>query len=178
MNTKFLILAALCVSTLTLVDAQHNQHGQTVAPSPYAKQLDSPVRGLSAQEVEDLIAGNGAGYARTAELNGYPGPSHLLQLQEQLGLTAEQITAITRIYDDMKVEAQRLGQEIVEAEKRFSQSFAEKNSTPQAVQAQSAELGGLYSELRAVHLMAHLEVKPLLSSKQIAHYNTLRGYTQ
>ncbi|MCV4784044.1 DUF305 domain-containing protein, partial [Escherichia coli] len=55
------------------------------APSPYVAQLESPVRGLSAQEVEDLLAGRGAGYARTPELNGHPGPAHVLEFKEQLG---------------------------------------------------------------------------------------------
>ena len=45
--------------------------GQT-GRSPYVAQQNSPVRGLSAQEVDDLLAGRGAGYARTAELNNYP----------------------------------------------------------------------------------------------------------
>ncbi|MCQ3975466.1 MAG: hypothetical protein DPW09_18650 [Anaerolineae bacterium] len=46
--------------------------------SPYVAQLDSSVRGLSSQEVDDLLNGRGAGYARMAELNSYPGPRHVL----------------------------------------------------------------------------------------------------
>ena len=36
--------------------------------------------------------------------------------------------------------------------------------------------GRIEAELRATHLAAHLEVKPLLTRHQIVTYNRLRGY--
>jgi hypothetical protein len=68
--------AALCVAIATAV-AWRGWHPGGIVPSPYVPELASPVRGLSAQEVDDLLNGRGAGYARTAELNGYPGPRHM-----------------------------------------------------------------------------------------------------
>jgi hypothetical protein len=38
-------------------------------------------------------------------------------------------------------------------------------------------LANLYGQLRLIHLRAHLQVTPLLTPKQIAVYNELRGYT-
>ena len=41
--------------------------------------MSSPIRGLSEQEIDDLTNGRGMGLARAAELNGYPGPLHVLR---------------------------------------------------------------------------------------------------
>ena len=47
----------------------HRGYPNQSTHSPYIAQLNSPVRGLSPQEVDDLLNGRGAGYARAAELN-------------------------------------------------------------------------------------------------------------
>ncbi|RIH90563.1 hypothetical protein Mterra_00358 [Calidithermus terrae] len=146
------------------------------APSPYVAQLESPVRGLSAQEVEDLLAGRGAGYARTAELNGHPGPAHVLEFKEQLGLSPQQVAEIGRIRERMAQGAKALGARIVAEEKALSEAFAGGKITPEALQERLLALGALYAELRMVHLKAHLEVTLLLSRQQILRYNQLRGY--
>jgi hypothetical protein len=150
---------------------------QQPTPSPYITQLDSPVRGLSAQEVDDLLNGRGAGYARTAELNSYPGPRHVLDMRQELNLSATQVTEIEAVFRQMQAEAQQLGQEIVEREATFSQGFANRTIIEAELQAQTEALAQLYGRLRATHLQAHLQITPLLSAQQIADYNRLRGYT-
>jgi hypothetical protein len=45
---------------------------------------------LSDEQIADLRAGRGMALALTAELNGYPGPLHVLDLADQLALTATQ----------------------------------------------------------------------------------------
>ena len=40
-----------------------------------------------------------------------------------------------------------------------------------------ADWAALQAKLRAVHLRAHLETRPVLSAQQITHYDQLRGYT-
>ncbi len=146
--------------------------------SSYVAQLESPVRGLSAQEVDDLLNGRGAGYARTAELNNYPGPRHVLDLQQELGLSPDQVREIQAVFDNMQTQARRIGQQIVHAEKQLSAAFAGGTISEQELQAQTAELATLYGALRAVHLRAHVQITPFLSADQIAEYNTLRGYTK
>ena len=147
------------------------------APSPYRSQTNSPVRGLSAQEVENLLAGSGAGYARTAELNQHPGPLHLLELEQELEISASQAEAISAVFDQMQRDAQRLGQQIVEQEAQLSQAFATESLTPEGLDQQTQALAGLYGDLRAVHLAAHLEVTPWLTADQIERYDQLRGYS-
>ncbi|MEO8319793.1 MAG: hypothetical protein ABI561_15865 [Bradyrhizobium sp.] len=62
--------------------------GSALAQSPYAGMQDRPVKALSEQQVADLKAGRGMGLALPAELNGYPGPSHLLELADRLNLSS------------------------------------------------------------------------------------------
>jgi hypothetical protein len=52
---------------------------------PYSGMQSRPIKALSDQQVSDLRAGRGMGLALAAELNGYPGPSHLVELSDQLG---------------------------------------------------------------------------------------------
>lgn len=146
--------------------------------SPYVQQLDSPVRGLSAQEVDDLLNGRGAGYARTAELNSYPGPRHLLDLTEALLLSQSQVEALNKIFEEMQTEAQRLGTQIIEAEGLLSASFADRQISDETLAGQILDLADLYGQLRVVHLQAHLQSRALLTDNQVTHYNELRGYDQ
>ena len=149
----------------------------SVIPSPYAAQVTSPVRGLSAQEVADLRAGRGMGYARMAELNSYPGPRHLLDLQKDLQLSAEQSAAINAIFVEMEQQAQSLGQQIITGEEQLGVAFATNTLDETTLQRQVMQLADLYGQLRMTHLQAHLAVTPLLTSAQITAYNELRGYT-
>jgi hypothetical protein len=48
------------------------------AQSPYAGMQTRSIKALSEQQIADLKAGRGMGLALPAELNGYPGPAHVL----------------------------------------------------------------------------------------------------
>jgi hypothetical protein len=144
--------------------------------SPYVGQLGSSVRGLSLQEVDDLLNGLGHGYARMAELNGYPGPVHVLQLKRELGLTPDQITGVESVFQRMQANETRLGKEIVDRERQISDRFAHRTITTAELHTRVENVAKLYGELRTVHLRAHLAITPLLSAGQIAKYNQLRGY--
>jgi hypothetical protein len=54
---------------------------------PYAGLQARSIKALSAEQIADLKAGRGMSLALAAELNGYPGPRHVLELGEQLSLT-------------------------------------------------------------------------------------------
>ena len=150
--------------------------GAGAAASPYVAQMDSPVRGLSAQEVDDLRAGHGMGFARMAELNNYPGPRHVLDLQQALKLSATQAAAIQEIFNTMQMQAQTLGEHILTQEEQLSAAFAGAAIDEATLQQQVMTLAELYGQLRMTHLRAHLQVTPLLTAEQITVYNQLRGY--
>jgi hypothetical protein len=62
--------------------------------------------------------------ARPAELNGYPGPMHVLDLRDRLGLTPEQEAAVRSSFARMEVAAKPLGAELVERERALDRAFA------------------------------------------------------
>jgi len=77
----------------------------------------------------------------------------------------------------MKDAAKALGARILEHERSLDAVFAKGSATASTVRRLSMEIGRLRGELRAVHLEAHLLVRPLLNRHQIVTYDRLRGYT-
>ena len=144
--------------------------------SGYSGQESREIKALSVEETADLFAGRGMGAARAAELNHYPGPAHVLELREQLGLSAEQIHAVQEIFDRMSGAAKPLGAEIVAAEKHLDEAFGSGVIAADTVRGDTAAIADLQGKLRAVHLTAHLETRAVLRPEQIARYDILRGY--
>src|ERR1700750_557114 len=87
-----------------------------LAQSPDSGMQDRSIKALSEQEVSDLKTGRGMGLALAAELNGYPGPSHVLELADKLELSDDQRTRIKVLFDSMKAEALPLGLKLIEQE--------------------------------------------------------------
>ena len=114
--------------------------------------------------------------AKAAELNGYPGPAHVLQLAGQLGLSEAQRQDVQVIFDRMSASAKPLGGELLAQEQALDQLFAKRDITPDRLAAATAAIAELQGRLRAVHLSAHVETRALLNADQIARYEQLRGY--
>jgi Spy/CpxP family protein refolding chaperone len=144
--------------------------------TPYAGQQARAIKALSADDVAALLKGEGMGMAKAAELNGYPGPAHVLTLAKELALTESQLQQVTAIYDRMSAAAKPLGVELIERERVLDQLFATAEITPDRLVAETAAIGELEGRLRSVHLAAHLETRALLNPDQIALYQRLRGY--
>src|SRR5262249_52971946 len=88
-----IIVAALAILILVALP-RGAARGEALGPqSPYAGQQSRDIKALSPQEVDDLINARGMALAKPAELNGYPGPLHAVELKDQLGLTAAQLAA-------------------------------------------------------------------------------------
>ena len=144
---------------------------QHVHPAPPASQARAQgTSTLSAEEVRQLLDGDGAGMAKAAEIHGYPGPKHILERAEHLGLTATQRDLVTTIRGRMLAEAQRLGRAIVEQEQALDAAFQSKAITREDLAARVSRIGALRAELRAVHLAAHLESVTALTSEQVHAY--------
>lgn len=162
---------AICSARATAQD--HQQHD---AHAPYAGLQERAIKALSAEDVEGLLAGDGMGFALSAELNGLPGPKHVLELASQLALSEAQAAAVGEIRDRMQEAAVELGQAIVDAETHLDRMFAMGHAAPDVVLERTTEIGTLRGQLRAVHLNAHLETVSVLSEDQVAEYVRLRGY--
>lgn len=145
-------------------------------PSPYAGMEGRGIKSLSEKDIEDLRAGRGWGLALAAELNGVPGPAHLLELREQIGLSSGQVKAIEAIFAAMRTEAQAAGDRLIAAEAAIEAAFRDGDLTPEALRDLIDAAGAARSQLRFIHLSRHLETPPLLTPEQIARYNELRGY--
>jgi hypothetical protein len=172
-NTFAAAAAALVIAgaSLPALAQQHHQH------SPYAGMEQRDIKALSVEQVSDLREGRGMGASLPAELNGVPGPMHVLQLKEQLKVTADQQATLEQIVARMKASAQRLGNDVIETELKLDSVFRGGHATEQDVHALTGRIGTLNAELRATHLVAHLQTQRVLSEAQIQAYNEARGYT-
>ena len=56
------------------------------------------------------------GLALPSEMNGYPGPVHVLELADQLQLSAEQRQRIQQLFEAMKREAIAVGETLIQQE--------------------------------------------------------------
>jgi Spy/CpxP family protein refolding chaperone len=166
MHRQLFPVVALCAVTASA------SFGQT----PYAGQQARPIKALSDQQVADLQAGRGMGLALAAELNGYPGPSHLLELASQLGLSDDQRRRIQGLFDAMKAETIPIGERLISEEKTLDAMFATHTATPAAIATATAAIGDTQARLRAAHLKYHLSTVELLQPEQVQRYAELRGY--
>ena len=144
--------------------------------APYRGLDQRSIASLNEADVADLLAGRGFGFALPAELNSYPGPTHLMELADALALSQSQRGAVRAIFEAMRADAVRLGKAFVAAETALDRAFAKGSIDAAALAHLTAEAARLEGALRAVHLRAHLDVHPLLTPSQIAAYDRLRGY--
>ena len=96
------------------------------AASPYAGEQSQGIKSLSQQETADYLSGKSMGFAKAAEINGYPGPGHVLELADKLALSLMQKAKTEEVFDKMQRRARELGSRLVDAEKRLDESFASK----------------------------------------------------
>ena len=118
----------------------------------------------------------GSRLAREAELNRFPGPKHLLDLKAELDLAGDRIRRIEAIYAKMKAEAVAKGEEILRAERHLADLFASGRPLVAEVARMTGHLGVMRGQLRAIHLLAHIEAARELTPGQIEGYQRLRGY--
>lgn len=147
-----------------------------MAASPYAGEEGREIKALSAEDIEAYLTGQGMGFAKAAELNGYAGPKHVLELAGELELTAEQRTRTQALFASMQTKAVALGRQLVDEERKLDRLFAGAGITQESLQQSVARIGALQADVRAAHLEAHLEQARILTPEQRAHYQRLRGY--
>lgn len=191
MNKKYIITIIItAIVAVGLAESRHffTQDIATVTEtqtstihSPYAGQDVHGIKALSQDDIEGLLAGAGTplgGLAKPAELNGYPGPRHVLDAIEagEFEVSAEQKEKIEALYQEMKPQAIDLGEQIIAIEQTIDDEFTNKNVTEESLRKNIAESANLYEELRFVHLKYHLKMVDILTPEQVEQYNLLRGY--
>ena len=166
-------LAATAIAVAIAV-APHTLLAQT--PQPYAGLQSRPIKALSDQQIADLNAGRGMGLALAAELNGYPGPTHVLELAESLELSEAQRAKVQQLFDAMKAETVPLGEKLIAQEGELDQQFASRMVTEASLTAATRAIGETQATLRAAHLKYHLATLEVLTPTQSNRYAELRGY--
>jgi hypothetical protein len=146
------------------------------AQQPYTGLEARPIKALSEQQMADLRAGRGMGLALAAELNGYPGPMHVLELAEPLALSDQQRAKVQELFAAMKAEAVPLGETLIAQEADLDKQFAGKTITPTGLAASLNAIGAPPAALRGAHLKYHLLTLDVLTPAQGARYGELRGY--
>ncbi len=166
--TFVLRVFAILALVATAASAQH--------ASPYVEMQTRTIKALSDQQIKDLRAGRGMGLALAAELNGYPGPLHVIELAPQLGLNFEQQKRMQGLFAEMKAETSALGEQLIAEEAALDRLFARREINTQVLVAATNRIGAVQAALRAAHLRYHLSTVEVLTPEQVQRYSHFRGY--
>jgi hypothetical protein len=134
------------------------------------------IKALSDGDVASLLAGQGAGLPKAAELDGCPGPAHTLEPKDRLGLDAAQVSASAALMAAHKAGARDIGAALVQAERVLDGLFASRGAHTAAVEDATRAVGLLGAQLRAEHLNTHLARTALLSAGPNWRNGVLRGH--
>lgn len=145
--------------------------------SKYVGQEAREIKTLSVEDIDELSTGKGWGFAKAAELNGVPGPIHLLEMKSEIKLSAEQIDRIEDLYGKMKERAVPLGKQLIDLEGELNESFATRKIDGEKLKDILNRISDVYGKLRYTHLSAHLKTPEILTDSQMKLYNQLRGYS-
>lgn len=171
-TAAFTALALFALATFAPgLAAQQHDHSQ------HAGHETREIKALSPEDIAGLLSGEGMGFALPAELNHYPGPRHVIDLAEQLGLGADQLERVRGIREAMQRRAIDAGRRYIEAERALDRFFAEGGTDEARLRTLIAEADRLRGDVRFEHLRAHLLTTALLTPEQIRAYDRLRGYT-
>jgi Spy/CpxP family protein refolding chaperone len=155
---------------------KHQMHGQ--AQGGMQGMGGGMLGGVSEQEKEALLKGAGLGAGMIAMMNGYPGPKHVLEMGDELGLTAEQRESIGKTYGKVKAESVEFGTELVEKDEKLTALFASGSVSTGEVEKLSREIGELQGRVRAAHLNAHVETYDALTPAQREQLSSMQGMHQ
>ena len=128
---KLITLAATVVFIILMAIAPASRQAiaQEVATTTLSAYdaIDSEIKGIDPTTIDAYRKGEGAGLALPAELNGYPGPRHVLDLADKLSLTTMQRAQIQALYNAMKPQAVALGTQLLGKDNTFAKMRAEKS---------------------------------------------------
>lgn len=172
---KLPVLLGLAILLPTAIVAQEAHHEHR---SAYAGDEARAIKSLSDDDISELRRGGGWGFAKAAELNGIPGPSHVLKMAEQMALGEDQKRRVRSVFENMQREAIVEGARYVSLEEDLEAKFRARAVSATELKAQLARIEESRARLRFVHLAAHLKLLDILTEAQIDTYNRLRGYQE
>ena len=162
MKKVALALPLLILGFAVQASGTHRSH-----VSNYAGQAKLAIKSLSPDDIAELKRGGGWGLAKAAELNGVPGPAHLLKLKDEISLSDAQVSAITEIFEGMKVQAIKQGERLITLERELENHFRNRTITGSILRSSLEAIAETRMELRYIHLATHLRTPEILSPGQI-----------
>jgi Spy/CpxP family protein refolding chaperone len=163
--TTSIIVAALLMTGGALAQHGGQQHGQGQGHQAAKACID---------EFNQVVGeGRGFGLGFAADQNGYPGPMHVLELKDRLRLTADQEAKVREVRAAVLADLPK-STRLLEAERRLERLFAQGAATEPAVRAAVAEVEQARTEVRLVHLLAHVRARDLLTEEQRRIYHEAR----
>lgn len=145
--------------------------------SPYVGEEDRYIKSLSKEDVDGYLLGKGMGFAKAAELNGYPGPRHVLDLSKELNLTSMQISKSNALFVAMQSEAAKLGASLIQKEGELERLFSSGSIDEKKLEDSLISISNIKGKIRLSHLAAHIEQKKVLTANQVLLYIKHRGYS-
>ena len=146
----------------------HGQGGRAAAPAHAA------VEACQAEFDAVVAQGRGFGMAFAADQNRYPGPLHVLELSAHLGLSADQEARVRALLEAMYAESIPRGARLLDAERALRRLFETGAADEPAVRAAVAAVERARADVRAVHLVAHLRTRDVLTAAQRERYHEAR----
>ena len=166
----FLILMMIPSSTFSAASPSYK--------SKYAGEEKREIKSLSEADIEELKNGEGWGLAKAAELNGVPGPAHLLEMKDEINLSTEQVRVIEDLYQKMKQAAIPLGLELIGLERELNNHFADRTITDELLDKLLDKIAQVRKKLRYVHLSTHLKTPSILTPEQMPYTTRCEGTHQ
>jgi len=178
-SAAFVLAGFIAATVLTAgpAVAQHAGHaaGHQHAPdAPAATPAHAAVEACQAEFDAVVAQGRGFGMAFAADQNRYPGPLHVLELSGRLGLDAAQESRVRALLQAMYAESVPKGARLLEAERALRRLFETGSADDATVRAAIAAVERARAELRAVHLLAHLRTRDVLTEDQRERYHQAR----
>lgn len=170
------VMLALAISALPVAAQEVHHDCPQMTGSNHAAHATTNKSGVSDEQRRQYLSGEGMGLAKPAELNHYPGPRHVLDVADKLGLSSDQLTATRALFDDVRTRAQALGKQVLAREDELDALFRDQHADADQVRQLTAEIAGLQGQLRALHLTTHVRERALLSAEQVTRYDALRDY--
>lgn len=118
--------------------------------------------------------GRGFGMAFAADRHGYPGPLHVLELGETLGLSPSQASQVRALETAMFAESRPRSGALLAAERRLDALFTSGRATEADLASLVAEVERLRGEVRLIHLRYHLRTRDVLTEQQRLVYHERR----
>jgi hypothetical protein len=168
---SFVVVGTSCSETATDPD----EAARAAAHAAEAAREGTGIPALSEAQTAGYLDGKAMWHASVAELNHYPSPRRVFELAEALELTEGQRRATTKLDEETRQEAIRLGRELVALEQKLNRIFVWNQATADNIAIIVIDIGTLQTQLRLTHLVASIRQKSLLTEEQVRRYDELQG---